>query len=117
MAKQFVIHKGIDNEYMFTIKKNGSIEAIVIAPSDTFVFNLMRPKTSEVIYTTNAVVMDAINGRIKVVIPSAATTGLVMEVGDRCDYYNRKAVYRANIVCSTVDNGNFIAELEKIYVG
>jgi len=116
MASKFVINKGIDNEYIFTIKKNGSTEAIVIKPSDTFVFKLVNLKTGVVEYTVNASTLDAINGKIKVVIPANATTNLVVEVGDRCDYYKRKATYKGNIECNTVDNGKFIAKLTKIYV-
>lgn len=116
MASKFVINRGIDNEYTFTIKKNGSIEAIVIDPSDTFVFRLFELKTSAVVLTINAIVDDALNGRIKVVIPSSDTEDLAVEVGDRCDYYKRKATYKGSIECDTVDNGKFIAKLSKIYV-
>lgn len=116
MASKFIIRKGIDNEYFFTIKRNGSIEAIVIADTDTFVFNLVDLKTRTTVFTTNATVDDAVNGRVKVVIPNSATVDLVVEVGDRCDYYKRKATYSGDLICNTTDNGKFIAKLPKVYV-
>ena len=116
MAGKFVINKGIDNEYTFVIKKNGSIEAIVIDPSDTFVFRLHELKTGNVVFAVDAVIDDALNGKIKVVIPNASTAELIVEVGDRCDYYKRKATYKGSIECTTVDNGKFIAKLDKVYV-
>lgn len=116
MAKKFVIRKNKDNEFKFNIKKNGSIEAIVIQPTDTFVFNLIELKTGTTVFTVNATIDSSVNGRIKVVIPTAATVGLIVDIGDRCDYYNRKATYKANIDCNTVDNGKFVAVLDKIYV-
>ena len=113
---KFVINKGIDNEFTFTIKKNGSIEAININVADTFVFKLKEGKTGNIVYTVAAVVADAINGKIMVSIPTDIANGLAVDIGDRCDYYKRKVTYRASIECSTVDNGKFVAKLDKVYV-
>jgi len=116
MAKKFVIRKNKDNEFKFNIKKNGSIEAIVIQPTDTFVFNLIDLKTGAITFTVGATIDSAVNGRIKVIVPTVATAGLTVDIGDRCDYYNRKATYKVNIDCNTADNGKFTAVLDKVYV-
>ena len=113
---KFVINKNIDNEFMFQIKQNGSIEAMVIEPTDTFVFKLKDPKTGDVKFTVSATVTDAINGRVKVVIPQATANGLTREVGDRADNFYNKPVYSAVIIADTVNNGKFVAKLAKVYV-
>ena len=116
MTKKFIINKGIDNEFTFNIKQTGSIVGMPIDNADTFVFKLLEYKTGNVVYTTNATVADAVNGKIKISIPSASTTNLNIEVGDRADYYKRKVTYKAIIVCDTVANGKFISKLDKVYV-
>ena len=113
---KFTINKGIDNEFKFQVKQNGSIEGMVIEGTDTFIFNLKIPKTGEVVYTTTATVIDAINGKIKVIIPQATADILVREVGDRADHYYNKPVYSAVIIADTVNNGKFVAKLAKVYV-
>lgn len=116
MAKKFVIFKGIDNNYYFRIKKNETIESINITPTDTFVFKLLDIESGELIYTTNLTVVDSINGKIQLAIPSNNTTNLKVDVGDRCDYYSRKPTYKGRIEMNTADNGKGIAILDKIYV-
>lgn len=113
---KFIINKGIDNEFVFQIKQNGSIEGMVIAVSDTFIFNIKNPKTGAVIYTTIATHLDRPNGKIKVTIPASAVADFTREVGDRADHYYNKAVYSANIVATTTNNGKFVAKLNKVYV-
>ena len=113
---RFLINKNIDNEFIFQIKQNGSIEAMVIEPTDTFVFKLKDPKTGDVKFTVSATVTDAINGRVKVVIPQATANGLTREVGDRADNFYNKPMYSAVIIADTVNNGKFVAKLAKVYV-
>ena len=116
MTKKFVIFKGIENNYDFRVKKNGSIESINITPTDTFVFKLLDIESGELIYTVNLNVVDSINGKIQLTIPSSATTNLKINIGDRCDYYNRKPTYKGRIEMNTTDNGKAIAVIDKIYV-
>lgn len=113
---KFVINKNIDNEFIFQIKQNGSIEGMEIEPTDTFIFSLKEPKEGTVNFTVSAAVVDAINGKIKVVIPQATANSLAREVGDRADNYYVKPMYSAIIIANTVNNGKFVAKLAKVYV-
>ena len=113
---KFVINKNIDNEFVFQIKQNGSIEGMEIEPTDTFVFSLKEPKEGTVKFTVSATVVDALNGKIKVVIPQTTANSLIREVGDRADNYYIKPIYSATIVADTVNNGKFVAKLAKVYV-
>ena len=36
--------------------------------------------------------------------------------GDRSDYYYEKPMYRIAIECNTVDNGKFVAKVNKVYI-
>lgn len=113
---KFVINKNIDNEFTFQIKQNGSIEGMVIEPTDTFVFNLKNPEDGSVKFTAAASVLDNINGKIKVIIPQAVANTLTREVGDRADNFYIKPIYSASIVANTINNGKFVAKLAKVYV-
>lgn len=121
---KFVITKGIANEYYITIKQDASTLPMVIAPTDTFEVKIFKLNDSALVATigmtagTNGQisVYDSANGKLKIVLSDALVTALVMERGDRADYYYSKPIYRLVIDASTVNNGDFIATIDKVYV-
>ena len=121
---KFVITKGIANEYYITIKQDDSTLPMVIEPTDTFEVKIFKLEDSTLIATIGMVagtdgqisVYDDANGKLKIVLSDALVTALVMERGDRADYYYSKPIYRLVIDASTVNNGDFIATIDKVYV-
>lgn len=121
---KFVITKGIANEYYITIKQDDSTLPMVIEPTDTFEVKIFKLKDSALVATIGMIagtdgqvsVYDAANGKLKIVLSDALVTALVMERGDRADYYYSKPIYRLVIDASTVNNGDFIATIDKVYV-
>ena len=121
---KFVITKGIANEYYITIKQDDSTLTMVIEPTDTFEVKIFKLKDSALVATIGMIagtdgqisVYDDANGKLKIVLSDALVTALVMERGDRADYYYSKPIYRLVIDASTVNNGDFIATIDKVYV-
>lgn len=121
---KFVITKGIANEYYITIKQDDSTLPMVIEPTDTFEVKIFKLKDSALVATIGMTagtdgqisVYDSANGKLKIVLSDALVTALVMERGDRADYYYSKPMYRLVIDASTVNNGDFIATIDKVYV-
>ncbi len=121
---KFVITKGIANEYYITIKQDDSTLPMVIKPTDTFEVKIFKLKDSALVATIGMTagadgqisVYDSANGKLKIVLSDALVTALVMERGDRADYYYSKPIYRLVIDASTVNNGDFIATIDKVYV-
>ena len=121
---KFVITKGIANEYYITIKQDDSTLPMVIEPTDTFEVKIFKLKDSALVATIGMIagtdgqvsVYDDVNGKLKIVLSDALVTALVMERGDRADYYYSKPIYRLVIDASTVNNGDFIATIDKVYV-
>ena len=121
---KFVITKGIANEYYITIKQDDSTLPMVIKPTDTFEVKIFKLKDSALVATIGMIagtdgqisVYDSANGKLKIVLSDALVTALVMERGDRADYYYSKPIYRLVIDASTVNNGDFIATIDKVYV-
>ena len=121
---KFVITKGIANEYYITIKQDDSTLPMVIEPTDTFEVKIFKLEDSTLVATVGMVagtdgqisVYDAANGKLKIVLSDVLVTALVMERGDRADYYYSKPIYRLVIDASTVNNGDFIATIDKVYV-
>lgn len=121
---KFVITKGIANEYYITIKQDDSTLPMVIEPTDTFEVKIFKLKDSALVATVSMIagtdgqisVYDYANGKLKIVLSDALVTELVMERGDRADYYYSKPIYRLVIDASTVNNGDFIATIDKVYV-
>ena len=121
---KFVITKGIANEYYITIKQDDSTLPMVIEPTDTFEVKIFKLGDSALVATVGMIagtdgqisVYDGANGKLKIVLSDVLVTELVMERGDRADYYYSKPMYRLVIDASTVNNGDFIATIDKVYV-
>lgn len=118
---KFTITKGSENTFLFTIKQDNSTLPLVIVAGDTFSAKLILLGTnpSETVFaipTPSTGSSDALNGKITLVIPSASTTSLVSEVGSKVDRYYPRPTYKLIIVCTTTNNGNFIAKVDEVYV-
>ena len=113
---KFVISKGGSNEFIITIKQNGTTLPMVIEPTDTFEAKLLTMCGGEVVATLTTSVLNASNGKIKLVLDDLVVETLKTEKGDRADYCYSKPLYRLVIDCDTVNNGKFVAKVNKVYV-
>lgn len=117
---KFSITKGSLNTFSFVIKQDNSTLPLVIEPGDTFLATLSTLGPNSVSYpqvTLKAlVVTDSANGKIDLVITMAETSDLVMDMGDKVDKYYVRPTYKLLIECVTVNNGNFIAKVNEVYV-
>lgn len=116
MSSKFVVSKGTSNEFVITIKQNGTTLPMVIESTDTFVAKLLTLCGGEVVTTLTTSVINAQNGKIKLTLPDSVVTGLKTEKGDRADYCYSKPLYKLVIDCNTVNNGKFVAKINKVYV-
>jgi hypothetical protein len=114
---KFLIVKGKDNEFFFTIKQNGSFLPMAIESSDTFVGKLILLEDDvTVALQKSLIVVDPLVGKIKLLITEAETARLITERGPKEDHYYLKATYRLLLECNTVNNGQFTARINRIYV-
>ena len=116
----FTINKGMANEFIITIKKNDTILPIIISPTDTFKLYLYKLSNNALIETlelgSGIEVYDDANGQIKITMDQVLVDSLEIARGDRSDYYYEKPMYRIAIECNTVDNGKFVAKVNKVYI-
>ena len=124
-VKNFTINKGLKNEFIMTIKQNDSLLPMVIEYSDTFkltMFNRDTEAVEAVLDMDNAKadgyisIHNDANGQIKIVMNPALTNKLEKERGPKEDRYYLKPTYRIAIECDTLNNGNFVAKLENVYI-
>lgn len=116
----FIIPKGRD--YVFTVK---------ILDKDSFLPRDLTTMTSIVIdfvdNTTNCsvdaqgavvsyTVINALNGLVKVTVPSAYTSLLTSERGDKVDGYYLKPVYKCVITAKFSDDSDVLSIIDKVYV-
>lgn len=114
---KFVITKGADNTFIFTIKQDNSTLPMTIEAGDTFVADLVSLETEEVAIASRALtVIDAANGKVQLVYAEAEVEPLVSEKGSKADRYYLRPSYKLLIDCSTVNNGDFIAKVPEVYV-
>lgn len=114
--RKFVITKGLDNTFVFTIKADGSTLPMEIVSGDTFVAMLRELDTNTVVLTKSMTVTDMLSGKVELVITSAETDSLTSERGDKVDRYYNKPTYSLIVDANTQNNGNFIAKVSEIYV-
>lgn len=114
---KFTITKGLDNNFVFTIKADGStLPMIIDEVSDTFNAYLITLSDNSTVLTKPLVVADALNGKVSLTITSSETTSLVSDKGTKADRYYLRPVYKLVIECNTTNNGDFIAKVPEVYV-
>lgn len=115
---RFTITRGVDNEFFFTVKANGSLLPMVIEPLDTFQVKLVRLDDNTTADIDRPLeVVDAANGKLRFLVTEAESMSLLSERGQKEDRYYLKPVYKLLLEATTVNNGSFIAQLGKVYVG
>ena len=121
---KFIIDRGMDNEYIITIKANGSTLGMQIDPTDTFEVKLYRKCSDELVATITmsedenglVEVYQEANGKIRILLKQALVDTLVASKGDKVDGCYPKSKYRINVMCDTANNGKFTAKLANVYV-
>jgi hypothetical protein len=113
------------NEFILTIKQNDSTLPMIIDPTDIFELKLFILETDEEVVTITMTdtenvgvidIYDDANGQIKVTLYDTLVNSLSKERGTKADHYYLKPLYRIAIDCTTVNNGNFVAKVNKVYV-
>lgn len=114
---KFTITKGLDNTFVFTIKAQGSTLPMEITTgTDTFTANLISLEDGSIAVSKSLTVIDALNGKVSLVITQTESDTLTSHKGSKTDRYYLRPVYKLVIDCSTVNNGDFIAKVPEIYV-
>lgn len=113
---KFTITKGVSNEFIITIKQNGTTLPMTIEPTDVFTSKLLSIKDGSVVATLITEVLNASNGKLRIIVDDSVVDSLLVERGDRADYYYSKPLYKLVIDCDTVNNGKFVAKVHKVYV-
>lgn len=118
-SNKFVITKGSDNSFTFTIKQDNSTLPLAITVGDTFLATLINLETGEAYPQVLDKVMeveDASAGRVNLIIPEADTENLVSKKGGSVDRYYLIPSYKLFLECDTEINGKFIAKVNEVYV-
>ena len=114
---KFLIVKGKENEFFFTIKQNESLLPMEITSGDTFRGKLVRLDDDTTVDLDKRLeVVDSVNGKIRLVVTSQEAANLISERGPKEDHYYLKATYKLLLECSTANNGNFTSRINRIYV-
>ena len=113
---KFVVTRGVDNTFIFTIKANNSTLPIEIDPSDTFTSILKDRATEAIVLTKPLMVESALNGQVKLAYTALETQTFISDRGAKEDRFYLRPVYSLLLVCNTVANGNFIARIDSLYV-
>ena len=90
---KFVLNKGMSNEFIITIKQNGTTLPMTITDTDTFVAKLQKLSDDSIVATPTVSVYSKPNGQIKVVFTDTMVNSLEADKGDKADGYYAIANY------------------------
>lgn len=115
--EKFILNKGLTNEFSTVIKQNKSTLPMLIDVGDVFTAKLFKlsdglDSGAIIVVTTE----DANSGKIKLTFSSTDVNALISERGFKEDRYPIKPTYRLAIDASTLNNGDFVANVELVYV-
>jgi len=117
VVTKFTITKGLDNNFEFTIKAQGStLPMVIVDPGDTFQATLIDLSDGSTALTKALVITNAVGGKVSLTITSVEASALTGEKGSKTDRYYLRPTYKLVIDCSTTNNGDFIAKVPEIYV-
>ena len=120
----FSINKGIDNEFIFSIKKQHEILPLTLDYSDTFEMRIIRLSTRNVVSIINQVenddgvieFFDRPNGQLLVKLNASMTSTLESEFGDRADRYYSKPMYEILVIGNSLIDGAIQFKIPEVYV-
>ena len=89
---------------------------VIVDPGDTFTATLSNLSDGTTVLTKALAIVNALSGKVSLVITSAEAAPLTGERGSKTDRYYLRPTYKLVIDCSTANNGDFIAKVPEIYV-
>jgi hypothetical protein len=114
---KFTITKGVDNNFVFTIKADGSTLPMVIEePADTFDATLILLSDGSTALSKSLTVTDAASGQVMLTLYEGEVAGLISEKGSQTDRYYVRPTYKLLLDCNTTNNGDFLAKVPEVYV-
>jgi hypothetical protein len=114
---KFTITKGVDNNFVFTIKADGStLPMEIVEPSDTFDATLILLSDGSIALSKSLTVTDALSGQVMLTLSEAEVVDLVSEKGSQADRYYIRPTYKLLLDCHTTNNGDFLAKVPEVYI-
>jgi hypothetical protein len=113
---RFVITKGVENTFVFTIKADGSTLPLVIENTDTFNFQLVKLDDEITVLTGSLAIEDALSGKTSMTLSQIQVDALETNKGNKTDRYYLRPMYKLVLECNTINNGDFLAKVSEVYV-
>jgi hypothetical protein len=117
---KFVISQSFDNEFVITIKQQGSTLPMLLTATDTFEAKLFKLDTNTEapidIVVSKGDSADYVEGKLYLTISKEDAATLTVDRGSKADRYYLLPTYRLAIDSHTNNNGNFIAKINTVYV-
>lgn len=116
-SSDFVITKGSDNNFTFTIKQDGSTLPMELTNSDTFTAKLVT-LDGQTTAISKSMTLDTnlLSGKVHLTITSSEANSLISSRGTEVDRYYLRPTYKLVIEASTANNGDFLAKVNEVYV-
>lgn len=120
----FSILKGIDNEFIFTIKKQYEMLPLVLTDTDTFNMYMKQLSDGKLVTEIDTSpgadgiieIFDDSNGQIKLTLYKDFIDTLEIARGDRADNYYSKPMYELVFDCLTSNDGRIQFAVSNAYV-
>lgn len=114
---QFTITQGKALDFYIIVKENGTVNPLVLDPTDTFSYTLVDKKTNQKYATDVAMtISDGLNGEVKGTITNTVSATLPLKRASAEDGYIPRANLKIIVNGNTLAQGPFTAAIENVYV-
>ena len=115
-TSRFIVVKGLDNTFVFTIKGNGTTLPLEIQPNDSFMAHFRDKESGNIILSKEMDVVSASEGKVTLLVDSNETYMFDGVKGGKVDRFYLKPNYSLLLECDTQQDGKFIARVEDVYI-
>jgi hypothetical protein len=113
---RFTITKGVENEFTFVIKGDGTTLPVAIEQSDSVIAVFKFLNTGEEFFRKNLVVEANTEGKVTLILTLEDVEVFQSRRGKEEDRYYLRPTYSLTLLCNTTAKGNFIAKVDYVYV-
>lgn len=114
---RFTLIRGVTNNWTLYIKARGSLDALVLTSTDTFIAQIREKETGNtVVAGIPLTVGKAKEGEVKLTLTPGDLAPLERDVGTKANRSYLKPHYSLLIEANTANQGAFLIRVEDVYI-
>lgn len=114
---RFILVRGVTNNWTLYIKARGSLDALELKATDTFVAHIREKNTGETVVSGIPLTIgNPKEGEVKLSLTPTNIAPLERDVGTKANRSYLKPHYSLLIEANTANQGSFLIRVEDVYI-